>query len=149
MPWAVKFIFTFLIFMFGTHSFALEDYFAKAKKFDVPKRELSIIAGSEGFYPQKMTVFVGELVRFYVTSTTEEPSCFVLKGKNIFLGARKGKISEGEAFFNKTGQYQFYCPTGKIKGQITVIERPDQVRERVKREVASQKIIKIWRPRDE
>jgi plastocyanin len=132
-----------------SNSFALEDYFAKAKKYEVPRRELSIIAGPEGFYPQKFTVFVGELVKFYVTSTTETPSCFILNDKKLFLGARKGKIAEGEAYFNKTGTHKFYCPTGKISGRITVIERPDHKRERIRRETASQKMIKIWRPRDE
>ncbi len=131
------------------NSYALEDFYNKASKYEVPKRNLSVIAAPEGFYPKKFTVFVGELVRFYVTGTSDTPSCLILKGKDLFLGAKKGKISEGQVYFDKAGKYQFYCPTGKISGQITVIERPDQKRSRIRRETASQKIIKIWRPRDE
>ena len=45
------------------------------------------------------------------------------------------------------GVFQYYCPTNKFKGSITVLERPEVIRER-KRQLASEGV-KVWMPREE
>ena len=119
----------------------------KAQKFTNPTREHSIIVTEEGFYPESISVFKGEKVRFFVTATTERKECFLIKGKEIFLSAEKGKVSEGSVIFNRPGVYQYYCPTTKHRGSITVMERPEVLRER-KRALASE-TVKVWMPREE
>ena len=119
----------------------------KKKEFTNPKRQQSIIITPEGFYPEHFSVFSGEMVRFFVTATSDQKECFIIKGKEIFLSAEKGKVSEGSVMFNSPGVFQYYCPTNKFKGSITVLERPEVIRER-KRQLASEGV-KVWMPREE
>lgn len=131
---------------------ALEDGpYAKKRRYDGPKREVSIIVSEEGFYPESLSVFKGETVRFFITSTTDQKSCFILKGKDLFLAAEKGKISEGTFFFDREGRIEFYCPTTRQKGSLTVLERPrDKEKDKIRaqRKIASEQV-KIWMPREE
>ncbi len=131
---------------------ALEDGpFAKDRTFDGPKREISIIVTEEGFYPESLSVFKGETVRFFVTSTSTQKSCFILKGKDLFLAAENGKVSEGTFFFDREERVDFYCPTTKQKGRLTVLERPQDKLEkkvRAQRKIASERV-KIWMPKEE
>lgn len=125
------------------------DYGMPAENYDSPLREVSLIISPEGYYPQNITVFQGEEVKFYLTNSTPKQSCMILKEKNIFLSSKIGEISEGKATFNELGTFQFYCPTGKISGKITVMERPSDT---AKREIASQKkkqTVRFWLPKDE
>ena len=126
---------------------ALEDTFSFAKTYEVPLREQSIIVTSEGYYPKSISAFVGERMRFFVTSTTGNNECFILRDKNLFLSAQKGKISEGEVIFSKAGKIDYYCPTGNLKGHIMVLNKPDKQ----KREIASDKNVRtrVWRPRED
>ncbi len=128
---------------------ALEDTFALGRDYELPLREQSIIVTSEGYYPKSISAFVDERMRFFVTSTTENKECFILRDKDIFLSVVKGKISEGEVVFNEAGVYEYYCPTNNLKGSLTVIERPSALKR--KRELASykDKSIKVWMPREE
>ncbi|MAF78105.1 MAG: hypothetical protein CME63_17550 [Halobacteriovoraceae bacterium] len=119
----------------------------KKKKFNTPKRDQSIIVTPEGYYPESFSVFKGERIRFFVTATSDQKECFIIKGKEIFLSAEKGKVSEGSVIFNRPGVYQYYCPTTKHRGSITVMERPEVLRER-KRALASE-TVKVWMPREE
>lgn len=141
----------FIPFMNETQ--ALESTFAQSKKFDVPVREISLIATPEGYYPEAFSVFAGEKVRFYLTNTGNTPSCLMLPDKELFLSAQKGNVSEGTAFFPKTGVYKFYCPTGKIKGRITVIPRPKTEEElEAERKLASERMknrVRVWYPKEE
>ncbi|MEC7275486.1 MAG: hypothetical protein VXV96_04125 [Bdellovibrionota bacterium] len=126
-----------------------EGPYSKPRKFELPQREISIIVTEEGFYPQKISVFKGEKVRFFVTSTTDSKNCFILKGKDLFLSAEKGKISEGTLLFDRKESVEFYCPTSIEKGRLTVLERPQDVKkERAQRTIASERV-KIWMPREE
>jgi len=95
-------------------------------------------------------VFKGESIHFFVTATSDEKECFIVKGKDIFLSAEKGKVSEGTVVFNSPGEFQYYCPTSQFKGKITVMERPEVIKAR-KRALASEGVsgIKIWMPREE
>lgn len=136
-----------LYFIF-TSAFAL-DYGAPAESYEAPKREISIIISKEGYYPQNITVFQGEEVKFFITNATTQQSCMILKEKNMFISSKMGQISESTAQFSELGDFQFYCPTGKISGKITVMERPS---DKSRREIASQKskqTVRYWLPKEE
>lgn len=111
------------------------------ERFGRAYREIAIVATKEGFYPDKITVFEGEKVRFFITSTEENGSCFTLPQKNIFLSAHKGKITEADMVFDRSGEFPFYCSVGKVKGTLTVL-----MRESKKRGIASQ--LDKWVPKD-
>ncbi len=152
----MKFNLNFLIiilFAVLTEAFALEDIAMQIteKKFDIPLREVSVIITKEGYYPKNITVFAGEKIRFYVTTTTDEPSCLILGGKSIAVTANKGKIVEAEAYFDRPSEFSFHCPTGKIFGKLVVLSRPSKKEEFVtaKRNIASGSEVRVWKPKEE
>ncbi len=111
-----------------------------------PKREASIIVNQDGFYPQRIISFVGEEIKIYLTSTTQEPSCFMLRDQNVFISAKKGEITETTVQFEKPGQYTFHCPVGSISGTIMVLPNKKLAKAQdATRSVASAKP-KVWRP---
>ena len=113
---------------------------ANEVKKDRPVREISIIVTKEGYYPKSLSVFEGEKVKFFVTSTVEEPNCLIVESHKVFMAANKGKVTEGEATFDKPGEFAFYCPSSKNDGKIVVIRKKE-----VKREIASES---VWMPRE-
>lgn len=117
-------------------------------RYPQPIREISIIATDYGFFPADFVVFEGEKVKFYVTGASTTPSCFILKDYGLFLGAAKGKITEGEASFQKAGKHLFYCPTGKIEGHITVMKRQSE-KERALASEKEKRRKEAWYPKDE
>lgn len=109
-----------------------------------PTREISIIFSEEGYYPKSISVFEGEKVRFFVTSTTDKPNCFIVESHKVFLSATKGKIAEGEVTFDKPGSFSFYCPSSKNDGRVVVLET-----KKPERAVASEKKDPLkWVPKD-
>lgn len=88
-----------------------------------PTREISVIVTAEGYYPKQFTVFQGERVKFYLTSTVDKPDCMIIQGHKVFLAATKGKVTEGETVFEHPGTFAFYCPASKHDGKITVIQK--------------------------
>jgi len=110
-----------------------------------PTREVSIIVTKEGYYPKSISVFEGEKVKFYVTSTVEEPNCLIVEAHKVFMAANKGKITEGETTFDKAGEFAFYCPSSKNDGKIVVLKK-----QLPKREIASEKEDSdmVWKPRE-
>ena len=116
------------------------------KIFKTPVREYSIIATKSGFYPNKLMGFVGDKIRFFITSTADKEQCFLLQKHNVFLAAQKGKVSEGEINLTIPGRFKFYCPANKHTGYLTVFAKAEK-EEEVKREVASEKP-NYWTPRD-
>lgn len=96
-----------------------------------PMREIAIIFSDEGYYPRSISVFEGEKVRFFVTSTTEKPHCFIVESHKLFLSATKGKISEGEVHFDRPGKFSFYCPSSKNDGRVVVLEKKDKAQRNV------------------
>lgn len=117
----------------------------KAKKFESPTREFSVIATDSGYFPDRLFAYVGERARFFVTSTGEKPQCFLIKDHQVFLAAEKGKMSEAQVTFKYPGRFEFYCPSTKFKGHITVLESPD-AKKSAGRKIASEKT--YWTPRD-
>jgi hypothetical protein len=117
----------------------------KDHKFATPLRKYSVIITDEGYYPQELVAFAGERLKLFVTSTKDRASCLLMPDKKLFLSVVKGKVAEGELFFNTAGSYKFYCPTGKIKGKITIMPRKNTV----DRKVASENIVNIWLPKDD
>ncbi|WP_372656298.1 cupredoxin domain-containing protein [Halobacteriovorax sp.] len=128
---------------------SLEETYLQGTKFDNPERMQSVIVTNEGFYPHVIHVFSGETMKLFVTSTTNKPSCLTIPKKNVFLSANRGEVSESTVIFSTPGVYEVNCPVGGIKGKIVVQEHPISRRERIRREIASEKRVKIWRPRDE
>lgn len=109
-----------------------------------PLREISIIVTKEGYYPRSLSVFEGEKVKFYVTSTLDEPHCMIVEGHKVFLAANKGKVTEAEATFDKAGDFAFYCPSAKSDGKIVVMKKVVP-----KREMASEKTEgMLWTPKE-
>lgn len=104
-----------------------------------PVREVSIIVTQEGYYPKSLSVFEGEKVKFFVTSTVEDPSCVIVESHKVFLAASKGKVTEGEAVFDKAGEFAFYCPSSKNDGRIVVLKKKEP-----QRNIASD----VWMPRE-
>ena len=117
-------------------------------KFSSPLREISIIATDYGYFPSEFSVFEGERVKFFVTGASATPSCFILKDHGLFLGASRGKITEGETKFPRVGKFQFYCPTGKIEGNITVLKRQSE-KERMIAAEKEKRRKQAWYPKDD
>jgi heme/copper-type cytochrome/quinol oxidase subunit 2 len=141
--------FLIIAFIFSLNVFSIEDTYLQEKKYTNPIRQQSVIVSKDGYFPNVIHAFSGEKLKFFVTSTTTRPSCFTLPSKDIFLPANKGEITESVVYFDKPGVYEFNCPAGGAKGKIVVREHPAERRARIKREIASEKRIRIWRPRDE
>lgn len=109
-----------------------------------PTREVSIIVTKEGYYPKHISVFEGEKVKFYVTSTVEEPNCLIVESHKVFMAANKGKVTEAETVFQHAGDFAFYCPSSKNDGKIVVLKK-----QMPKREVASEKPeASVWMPKE-
>lgn len=128
----MRFLISFLIL--STFQAQAED-----KKLEKPTREISIIVTKEGYYPKSLSVFEGEKVKFFVTSTVEDPSCVIVESHKVFMAATKGKVTEGEAVFDKAGEFAFYCPSSKNDGKIVVLRKYQP-----KRAIASD----VWMPRE-
>lgn len=111
-----------------------------------PLREVSIIFSDEGYYPKSISVFAGEKVRFFITSTSEKPHCFIVESHKLFLSATKGKIAEGEVTFDRPGSFSFYCPSSTNDGRVVVLEKSDPNKTRG---IASEKKDPLqWIPKD-
>ena len=119
--------------------------FSTAGLAESPRREVSVIVTKEGYYPKNLTVFQGETVKFFVTSTVEEPDCVLVQGHKVFLAATKGKLTEGEAKFDTAGTFSFYCPSSKHDGKITVIKKAEP---RAVRGLAGQNDPEVWTPKE-
>ena len=141
--------FFLIALIFSINVFSIEDTYLQGEKYSNPIRQQSIIVSNSGYYPNVIHAFSGEKVKLFITSTTSKPSCFTMPEKNLFLPANQGEISESVVFFDRPGVYEFNCPAGGVKGKVVVREHPLERRERIKREIASERRVKIWRPRDE
>jgi plastocyanin len=131
----------FLFALFCSQAFAQE----KPVSAPAPLRELSIIVTKEGYYPKSVSVFEGEKIKFYLTSTLEEPSCLIVESHKVFMAANKGKVTEGEALFDKPGEFAFYCPSSKSDGKIVVLKK-----QMPKRDIASERNTDsaLWTPKE-
>jgi len=109
------------------------------KKIPIKTRDIAVIVTKEGYYPKSISVFEGEKVKFYLTSTIEEPDCMIVESYGVFMGANKGKLTEAEVVFDRAGNFAFYCPSSKKDGRIVVIKKFEP-----KREVASD----VWMPKE-
>ncbi len=132
-----------IVFLFIFFSFAAIS--AEVKEVSVPTREVAIIVTKEGYYPKKISVFEGEKIKFFVTSTVEEPHCMIVESHKVFMAANKGKITESEVVFDKAGEFAFYCPSSKNDGKVVVMKK--QV---TGRDVASEKknAPSVWTPKE-
>ena len=131
-----------IIFLFICKVYALDYKNFEAKSYTVPLRKFSLIATEEGYYPNNLVIFEGEKIELTLTSTTKDPSCFIMQEKNIFLEASKGKVSEAKIAFKRPGKYKFHCPSQKIEGRVTVLEK-------IKPQIEVKRAPAHWMPRDE
>ncbi len=108
-------------------------------------REVAVIVTKEGYYPKTLSVFEGEKIKFYVTSTVEEPHCMIVESHKVFLAANKGKVTEAEVVFDKPGEFAFYCPSSKNDGKVVVLKKFVP-----KREIASERAKDgmLWMPKE-
>ncbi len=111
-----------------------------------PTREIAVILTKEGYYPKSLSVFVGEKVKFFVTSTVEEPGCLIVEGHKVFMAANKGKITESEVVFDRAGEFPFYCPSSKNDGKVVVLKKVNTN----SRDIASEKEKEslLWTPKE-
>ena len=100
----------------------MSNYF-RSKKMAPPERNVAVIMGPEGYYPKHIVAFKGERLRIFLTSLLPTEGCLNIPSKDVFLTARKETITEGLVFFEKSGTHEFNCPTGKMEGKITVLDR--------------------------
>jgi plastocyanin len=135
------------LLIFSESALALEESYHKAVTLDVPYREQAVIISPEGFYPNRLTVFKGEKVRFFVTAVGNESACFNIPDKSIFTTVSTGKIIEAETFFDKAGTYKFNCPNSLFAGRLMVIEKAADREETMRRGLASD-LVKVWKPKD-
>lgn len=133
--------------VFYQRAYALEETYYKGNTFDVPYREQGVIIGKEGFYPNRIVVYKGEKVRFFVTSVGVDSACFNIPDKNVFSTPGKDKIAETEVFFDKVGVFQFNCPNNTFSGRVMVLEKASDREETQRRGLASD-VVKVWRPKD-
>lgn len=129
------------------YSYALEASYFKESTLDVPYREAGIILGDGGYFPNRIVVYKGEKIRFFVTSVTNDSGCFNIPDKNIFTSPNKNKIIEAEVFFDKVGIFQFNCPNNKLFGKIIVLEKASE-RDETKRRGLASDLVKVWRPKE-
>ena len=133
--------------LFYQKAYALEETYFKPTTLDVPYREQAVIIGKEGFYPNRIIVFKGEKVRFFVTSVGVDAACFNIPDKSVFSSPVKDKIAEAEVFFDKVGVFQFNCPNNTFTGRVMVLEKGSDRDETARRGLASD-VVKIWRPKE-
>ncbi len=137
-----------MITCFLSTAYALEyEQHGKKQIFDSPIREMGVIVTENGYYPKNIVLFEKERVRLFITSTLDYPTCFTMPERNIFLSVNKGEMIEIEAYFANGGEFEFYCPTDKIRGQFTVLKKKRQINKNKKRSIASTKI-KVWMPKN-
>lgn len=130
-----------MIFLF---IFSFSAFAQPAKKVVQPTREVAIIVTKEGYYPKSISVFEGEKVKFFVTSTVEEPNCMIVESHKVFMAANKGKVTEAEVVFEHPGEFAFYCPSSKNDGKVVVLKKVMP-----KRDIASDKgEAQVWMPKE-
>ncbi|EPZ50797.1 cupredoxin-like domain protein [Bacteriovorax sp. BAL6_X] len=144
---------TLITLIVTSYAFGIKETYFHKQEFDIPKRDLSIIATDKGFFPSKVTAFVGEKLNLYVTAATNLPSCLILKEHEVYVEAKKGEVREASVFLDTPGRFKFYCPSGQISGTLTVIEHPREKakKDEQKREIASRENerVRVWRPKDD
>lgn len=138
----------FLLFLFPIVTYGMNQF--DAKKFDKPVREVSVIATDDGYYPNKISAFEGERIRFYVTSTSKQKQCFLMENHKIFLPAENGQVADKTIVVERPGRFKFYCPSTKFVGHLTVLKKKEEKSEEIKRKLAGDEEKKphYWVPRD-
>ncbi|MBL7664679.1 MAG: cupredoxin domain-containing protein [Bacteriovoracaceae bacterium] len=119
----------------------------KVKMYENPRRDVSVIVTAEGFYPEKISVFQNEKIKFFLTTTTSTPSCMIVSSHDFYLSAHKGELTEKEILFKDPGHYEYYCPSTGFKGVITVMKKTHQSERGIASEEEKNKK-KEWTPKE-
>ena len=139
--------FLFILVFHFKSAHALQETYFKETVNDVPYREQAVIISKDGFFPNRIVVYKGEKVRFFVTSVGVDSACFNIPDKNVFASPGKDKIAESEVFFDKVGVFAFNCPNNTFNGRVMVLEKAADREETQRRGLASD-LVKIWKPKD-
>jgi hypothetical protein len=129
----------------------------------ISSRELALIITEMGHFPQKLTAFEGEEVRFFVTSHTKDPGCMMIERHDLFLAAPRGKVAEASVKLEFVGEFKIYCPSHDSFATLTVLPHPQSLSKsssNISRGIASdidfedhynrqENRPKYWMPRDE
>ena len=140
--------FGFLLFVLNAWAGERENSLMEGQTW-APLKKQGVIVAQGGYFPNHISLFVGERLRLFVTTTLEEESCLIMRDPPLFLALRRGRLISKEITFILPGAYPFYCPSeksfnGKIAGTITVLERP----QKSKRTLVGAPDKKIWVPRE-
>ncbi len=111
------------------------------------ERKIAIIVSDEGFFPDHISVFTGEEVEFLLTSTSNSPKCFIVKDTPLYLPAKRGQVHSKKHVFKNSGKYSFYCPTGRLRGTLTVLERKSSAEKIVSPNSQKRGLASEWQPR--
>jgi plastocyanin len=143
----VRYFILFGGFLLTTSALAEEESsIMKVKMYKAPKRDVSVIITGEGYYPETISIFEGEEVKFFLTSTQDAPGCMIISEHDFYLSAHRGELTERSVQFRRPGHYDFYCPSLKHKGTITVLKK-----RKASRSIASKKKKKKpkhWMPKE-
>lgn len=134
------------LLLWGLMAQAQAQAFAE-KSFERPVREVAIILTNEGFYPETLFAYKGERVRFYLTSISQKPKCFMMQDHNVFLSVKKGEVTEAQVDFDREEKVRFHCPSDRMEGVISVYEHPRELEGRRRREIASESKKQVLRPK--
>ena len=139
--WVVIFVLIAIYFSVGAAKAQVYDYHS-FKKFKNPERDFAIVVTPEGYYPDRLILFEGEKIKFYVTSTSADAGCMIVENHSLFLPATKGRLSEGSVVFDRAGEYHFYCPSYGHKGKIVVLgeRQRSQPMVKINRDIAGEKM---------
>ena len=106
-----------------------------------------MIISKDGFFPNRLVVYKGERVRFFITTVGIETACFNIPDKQVFSSSTNEKITEKEVYFDKVGVFTFNCPGHLFNGRIMVLEKNSDKAETERRGLASD-VVKVWRPKE-
>ena len=138
--WIVIFVLIAIYFSVGAARAQVYDHHS-FQKFKNPERDFAIVVTPEGYYPDRLILFEGEKVQFFVTSTSADAGCLIVENHSLFLPATKGRLSEGTVVFDQAGEFNYYCPSYNHKGKIVVLGERQRAQPLVKvnRDIASEK----------
>lgn len=128
-------------------AYAVEDTYFKNQKLEIPIREVSVIVSKEGFFPNRLVVFRGEKVRFFLTSTIGGAQCFNIPSYNLFVSPAQSKVAEAEVYFDRAGIFPVNCPNNSMNARVVVLERAEDRKESERRGRVGHPV-HIWMPKE-
>ena len=116
----------------------------------LPTREHAIILTPEGVFPQQISLFAGEQLKLFLTSTPGTQGGITIASHDIFLTAEEGSVASAKIIFMTPGTYAYHCPRNSMAtGTITVLPHPQHRRKKqITRSPAAKPKATHWIPRE-